>query len=232
MGAERASDVPFQSAIQSATLAYMLVFIDESGDAGLKLDQGSSDYFVVSLVVFEDHEEAEACDKRINLLRREIGWDARSEFHFRRNSDRVREAFLAAVQPYSFFYYGIAINKDPARLYGEGFKNKESFYKYACRLVFENAKDKLDDATIVIDRSGSNEFRNQLAKYLRRHMNSPKNRLVRKIKMQDSKGNNLLQLADYVADVINRSVLKKKNDADKFRRIIAHREIYVQVWPR
>lgn len=208
----------------------MLVFIDESGDPGLNIELGSSPYFAVSLVVFEDDDEAVACDKRIDLLRREIGWKIDSEFHFRRNSDRVREAFLKAVQPYSFFYYGIVINK--AKLYGEGFKNKESFYKYACRLVFENAKEKLHDATVIIDRSGSNDFRNQLSSYLKRHMNDDQIRLIKKVKMQNSTSNNLLQLADYVASVINRSVQHQKNNADGFRKIIAHREIFVQVWPK
>lgn len=208
----------------------MLVFIDESGDPGLKFDQGSSEYFAVSLIVFEDTEEATACDQRVGLLRRELGWKTDSEFHFHRNSHRVREAFLKAVQPYSFFYYGIVINK--SKLFGDGFKNKESFYKYTCRLVFENAKEKLRDATVVIDRSGSTDFRNQLRTYLRRHVNDGHNHFIKKVKMQDSSGNNLLQLADYVAGVIHRSVQQKKNKADDFRKIIAHREIYVQIWPR
>lgn len=208
----------------------MLVFIDESGDPGLKFDQGSSEYFAVSLIVFEDTDEATACDQRIGLLRREIGWKTDSEFHFHRNPHRVREAFLKAVQPYSFFYYGIVINK--SKLFGEGFKNKESFYKYACRLVFENAKEKLRDATVIIDRSGSTDFRNQLRTYLKRHVNDGQRRLIKKVKMQNSAGNNLLQLADYVAGVINRSVQHKKNKADDFRKIIAHREIFVQVWPK
>jgi hypothetical protein len=208
----------------------MLVFIDESGDPGLEVSQGASAYFTVSLVVFEDADEAVACDQRIELLRREIGWKPGSEFHFHRNSDKIRDAFLKAVQPYSFFYYGIVINK--AKLYGEGFKNKESFYKYACRLVFENAKEKLHDATVILDQSGSEDFRNQLRTYLKKHMNDQKNKLINKVKMQDSARNNLLQLADYVASVINRSVQQQKNKADGFRKIIAHREIFVQVWPK
>lgn len=48
----------------------MLVFVDESGDAGLKLQEGSSKYFVVTLIIFEENEEAESCDKRIDLLRK------------------------------------------------------------------------------------------------------------------------------------------------------------------
>lgn len=209
----------------------MLVFIDESGDSGLKVTQGSSRYFTVSLVVFEDHDEAIACDKRIELLKRELGWDSGSEFHFKNNSERVRIAFLKAVVPYNFFYYGIVINKDPVKLYGEGFRNKESFYKYACGLVFENAKEKLRNAIVLVDRSGSLDFRTQLAKYLKRKVNTGPTS-VKKVKMQKSESNNLLQLADYVAGTINRSVTNTKKHPDEYRKIIAHREIHVQVWPQ
>lgn len=209
----------------------MLIFIDESGDSGLKIDQGSSRFFTVSLVVFEDHDEALACDQRIGLLKRELRWKEGSEFHFKKNSDRIRKAFLQAVTPYNFFYYGIVINKNPQKLWGEGFRNKESFYKYACGLVFENAKEKLQEATVIIDKSGDLDFRNQLAQYLRRKINQEK-RLIEKVKMQRSESNNLLQLADYVAGVINRSVTNKKKYSDDYRKIIAHREIYVQVWPK
>lgn len=209
----------------------MLVFIDESGDSGLKVTQGSSRYFTVSLVVFEDHDEAIACDKRIELLKRELGWDSSSEFHFKNNSERVRIAFLKAVVPYNFFYYGIVINKDPVKLYGEGFRNKESFYKYACGLVFENAKEKLRNAIVLVDRSGSLDFRTQLAKYLKRKVNTGSTS-VKKVKMQKSESNNLLQLADYVAGTINRSVTNTKKHSDEYRKIIAHREIHVQVWPQ
>lgn len=207
----------------------MLVFIDESGDSGLKTDKGSSRYFTVSLVVFEDDDEALACDQRIQLLKKEIGWNASEEFHFSRNSNKIRESFLTAVVPYNFFYYGIVINKDGEKLWGDVFKNKESFYKYTCGLVFENAKEKLSDAIVVIDESGNADFRYKLASYLRM---KTKGVVIKKVKMQRSESNNLLQLADYISGVINRSVRNNKKNADDFRRKVAHKEIYVQVWPK
>lgn len=210
----------------------MLVFIDESGDPGLKIEKGSSRYFTISLVVFEDNDEALSCDQRIGLLRKEFGWEPNSEFHFKRNSDKVRRAFLQAVAPYNFFYYGIVINKNTEKLWGEGFKDKKSFYKYACGLVFENAKEKLENSIIVIDKSGNLDFRRQLAKYLRKRMNERNKKLIKEVKMQRSGGNNLLQLADYIAGAINRSVQDRKKYAEEYRKIVAHREIFVQIWPK
>lgn len=209
----------------------MLVFIDESGDPGLKIDKGSSRFFVVSLVIFEDEEEANACDKRIELLRRELGYPEDYEFHFRENSERVRVSFLRAVAPYDFFYFGIVLNKDPNRLYGEGFRVKESLYKYTCSLVFENAKPYLREAIIIIDKTGTKVFRSQLARYLKKKIETEKSNTIEKVKMQPSRGNNLLQLADYIAGIINR-VVRKKEKAENYHRYIAAKEMNIQIWPK
>src|SRR3989344_2820748 len=207
----------------------MLVFIDESGDTGLTIEKGATKYFIIVMVAFEDNDEASACNKRIDLLRRELRLSPDYEFHFHRNSDRAREAFLRAVLPYQFFYYGIVINKE--KLFGEGFKNKESFYKYAASLLFENAKEKLEHATIVIDESRPQLFKYQLASYLRKKINTTDRRHIHKVKMQDSKRNNLLQLADMIAGAVNKSLIDGE-DNQKFRKVIKPREMYVQIWPK
>ncbi len=49
----------------------MLAFVDELGDPGRKIPNGSSTHFVVALVTFNDNEDALACDRRIDLLRQD-----------------------------------------------------------------------------------------------------------------------------------------------------------------
>lgn len=208
----------------------MLVFIDESGDTGLDIRGGATKYFGIILVAFDDHDEALACEQRIALLRRELRIDERFEFHFHKNSDRIRESFFRAILPYSFFYYGIIINKE--KLFGQGFKNKESFYKYACGLLFENAKEKLKDAIVVVDQSGRKLFKYQLASYLKQKVNTRDHDCIKKVKMQDSHRNDLLQLADMVSGAVFRSFDGGKKDRTVFRGIIQSREMYVQVWPK
>jgi hypothetical protein len=95
----------------------MLVFIDESGDPGIK--SASSPYFVVTLVWFEDNEVARDLDHRIDLLRLEIGVAEHLEFHFSRINSKFRKAFLNAVAPYEFFYMAMVVNK--RNLAGPGF---------------------------------------------------------------------------------------------------------------
>lgn len=205
----------------------MLVFIDESGDTGRKIEKGSSAYFVIVLVAFRDHGEATSCDQRIELLKKELGLSRTYEFKFNKLRLEQRKKFFEAVLPYDFFYYGIVINKDPRKLYGDGFNVKESFYKYACSLVVENARTQLQNATVVIDGSGSREFKQQFRTYLQRRAG----RLIHKIKIQDSHRNNLIQLADMVVGAVYRS-LSNKGDKHVYRSLIKAREMHVQVWPK
>lgn len=208
----------------------MLMFIDESGDPGLKVGQGSSKYFVVALVAFENRDEAQAADDRITLLRKEQGLTSDFEFHFANMKPSHRCLFLEAIASFDFFYFGIVINK--VRLTGPGFNFKESFYKYACGLIFENAKPRLNNAIVIIDGSGSRDFRRQLQKYLVRRVKDEAGKcLIKKVKIQDSAKNNLLQLADMVVGAIAR-FHSGKEDAREYRDIIRHREIYVQFWPK
>jgi len=208
----------------------MLIFIDESGDPGLKIEAGASPYFNVVLVGFEDHDEALAADDRISLLRKEQGLPGNFEFHFNKMKPAYRRMFLEAVAPYNFFYFGIVIDKTKVTRFQ--LQIKESLYEYACGLIFENAKPRLSDAIVVIDESGPRNFRRELKSYLVRRLRDDSGKcFLKRVSTQNSTKNNLLQVADMVVGALARSFSGKK-DARVYRNLIAHREIYVQVWPQ
>ena len=78
-------------------------------------------------------------------------------------------------------------------------------------------------------------FKRQLRSYLGRKVKEPdgQTRRIRKVKLQDSGRNNLIQLADMVCGAVARSFKGKRRKGQRdYRRVIAHREIYVQFWPR
>lgn len=207
----------------------MLVFVDESGDSGMKGKPGSSPLFVVTAVLFEENDAANVCDQCIDQVRTELRLDSRAEFHFNKCCDAHREKFLHAVAPMDFFYLSFVLNK--AKLWGPGFQYKEPFYKYATRVLFENAKPHLNRASVTIDRSGDRDFTRELATYLKRRINTD-SEVIRKVKSEPSHSNNLLQLADMVCGAVARSYRTDKPNPRAFRRIIGHRELSVQLWPR
>ncbi|MBI4287520.1 MAG: DUF3800 domain-containing protein [Chloroflexi bacterium] len=89
----------------------------------------------------------------------------------------------------------------------------------------------MNNAKVVIDGSGSRDFRQQLQTYLKRRINDPKQHYIREVRVHDSLRNNLLQMADMVAGAIHRS-FGEKNDAQVYRALIRHREVHVQLWPK
>lgn len=196
----------------------------------MKGREGSSRLFIVTAVLFEENEEAEQCDRKIDQVRSDLGLHQHFEFHFNKCCDRYRRTFLLRVSSSNFFFYSVVLNK--AKLWGEGFKYKDSFYKYAASLVFENAKSRLIQAKVVIDECGNREFRNQLSKYLRRRVNDGPRVLIRKVSMEPSHSNNLLQLADMVSGAVFRSFKTEKANRMEFRRLLNARELGVQVWPK
>lgn len=196
----------------------------------MKDREGSSKYFIVTAALFEENEAATSFDTRVDELRTALRLHENYEFHFNRCSDFVREQFLRGVIDQDFFYSAVVLNK--AKLWGEGFKDKSSFYKYTTRLVFENIKEHLHRATVLIDRCGERRFRDSLGSYLRRKINDGNQELIRRVKMEPSHSNNLLQLADMVSGAIFRSFRYEKKNRRFFRDIVSARELRVQVWPR
>lgn len=205
----------------------MLIFADESWDAWFDFKKHSSLLFTIWIVLFEEHEEAIQCDEAINELRKELKLPENYEFHYTKDSDRIKEAFIKKVAPFNFFYYWLVINK--TLLDANNFNMNEPFYKYVCALTFENIKQIIHEATVVIDWSYWKKFENKFQKYLKDRINAWSSYRIKKVKMQDSKKNNLLQLADYIASWIQRWQWSKK---ENYLKPIKHREIEVQIRPK
>lgn len=197
----------------------------------MKQRLGTSKHFVVTAVIFEDEEEADSCERKIVQCRIALGLRPGFEFHFNSCSDSFRQAFLKTACSAGFFYYSLVLNK--GALWSQGFNDSDSLYKYTTSLVFENAKPLLRNASVIIDKCGDRQFREQLAKYLKRKMNEPGNTLIKKVKMEASHSNNLLQLADMVCGAVARSYkMGTTSEGWVFRKLIRHREGRVQLWPK
>lgn len=209
----------------------MLVFIDESGDPGNSPAPNCSRFFTITLVVFHDHAEALRVEERIIELRRELRLPASFEFHFSKLRNEWRTRFFETTRGFRWTYFSAVINK--AKLYGPGFNVPDSFYKYTCGRAFELVGPYLREAIVVIDSSGNRRFREELKAYLRKRLGEPDaegKRPIKKVKLEESHRNNLLQLADMVCGAVTRDINKPDED-HKYRRLIAHRESVRQIWP-
>jgi hypothetical protein len=91
----------------------LLVLIDESGDPGFKLDKGSTQHFVIAMVIFEDYSQAEACSAAIAAERTRL--NIKPEFKFNKTSANSKDAFFEAIRPFKFCILALVIDKEKIR---------------------------------------------------------------------------------------------------------------------
>lgn len=197
----------------------MLVFVDDSGDPGFKLEKGSSKFFAISLIIFDDELEAEKTAVAIKELKRTLRFPDDVEFKFNKSRRETREKFLQAINQYQFRVRSLVMDKSIIRSQ-ELRTSKDSFYAYAIKTVLKHSNDSILDAKIKIDGSGDRIFRRSFLSYLRKQLNSRQKRIIKNCKMVDSKGSVLIQAADMIAGSIRRSYDTSKADAPFYKSII------------
>lgn len=204
----------------------MLIFIDDSGDPGFKLGKGSSDIFVVAMVIFHDDLTAEETALCIKKLRRELRVSDRFEFKFNKASPQWRMKFLISVRQYQFEVRAIVVEK--AKIYSPHLRSsREAFYNFIVRNLLSHYDDhQFNNATVKIDGRASKLLRKDFDAYLRQMVNSPGHYRIKKIKHVDSRTDMLIQLADMVAGTIRRS-FSDKPDAQTYLNLIRDK---VKIW--
>ena len=193
-----------------------LVFIDDSGDPGFK--ETSSRNFVMAAAVFIDSGVADDLSKRIDERRKLLQWRKNIEFKFSKDRKEIIGDLLKVIRDYNFDIYAVYLNKSKY----SGIMtiiNKNKLYDWMIvellkLLPANNMKVKIDG------RSGRQNMR-KTAAYLRRELRGRNRKL--EIDFEDSRKNNLIQVADLVAGSINRSLETSKTDARKYINILKDR---------
>jgi hypothetical protein len=206
----------------------MRAYVDESGCTGKKFDSGSTLFFCVTAVLFRREDDAARCDARIGQLRQELR--VAKEFHFSKCNHDVRVRFFTEMLAFDFVYFGLAIDKLKFMVAGLDFD--EAFLQAPVVAIFTAAQSKIANATVVIDKTGSSEFRHSLAKNLRGDVNRQIGRdVIARVKHQASHSDNLLQLADMTCGAVARSVCKEKANATFYRNLIREKELFITLFP-
>lgn len=175
----------------------MLIFIDDSGDPGFRVEKGSSAVFIIALVIFKDTLEAEKTSLAIKELRRKLKVSDFYEFKFNKTNKKFKNAFFNTVNSFDFKIRAIVVDKKliyspRLRIY------KENFYNYIIMQVLKNS-NKIKNAKLRFDKRGEKTLRDQLRVYLSRELDNKNKRVFRDLKFVDSKQNTLIQLADMSA---------------------------------
>ena len=192
----------------------MIVFLDESGDAGFKLGQGSSTYFVIALVIFDSFDDAEETAKVIQGLRGSLKLHSHFVFKLNKMSDQLRLQFLEGVQQAPFRVRAMVVDK--RLLVSESFRqDKEKFYSSFVKLALQRHAATIAGAKLRVDGSGDRAFKKAFGGYLRKELGG----LLADCKFRDSASDDLIQLADMLAGSIRRAYDEEKRDRGFLERV-------------
>ncbi len=203
---------------------YLLVLIDESGCAGFKLGKGSTKFFIIGMVIFTDTKMAEKTSRCIEEMKKEL--NIKPEFKFNKTDFKKRDIFFQKISFFDFKVRALVVEKE--KIYSKKLRTeKNSFYNYFLKMLLHYDGEILSNASIKIDGSGDTVFKRELTSYLRRQLEHNK---IKKFKFVESKGDNLVQLADMVVGAIARFYRADKKDSDRWLNVLKKANRIDDIW--
>ena len=182
------------------------IYIDESGDTGIKFEKGSNNFFVVSLLIINNESLFET-ENVVNRIKDSLNIKQK-ELKFSQTPFNKKFSFFNKIKKIDFLGHIFIYKK----------KNQQKFSWFIIHslkhLDFENIKN----IKITIDGLDKNKLSDDDIKTIK---NTYKGIRV-KIIFEDSRKNILLQLSDMLAGLIN-STNKNKSDYGVLLKIIEHK---------
>lgn len=193
----------------------MLIFIDESGDAGFKIEKGSSKYFVVVFVIFCSELDAQETANKIKKLRQDLNKSEKFEFKFNKCNKELRIKFLTKIKNCNFKIKAFVFNKELITPTGKG-----NFYNLALSSALNYEKNNIHNAKIRLDGLGDKNFRQDLLGYLKNNLTIEQKQIINNLRFRDSKKDVLIQLSDMVAGSVRRSFDNQVSDKEIYRKTL------------
>ena len=174
----------------------MWVFVDDSGDAGMKLDRGSSRYIVMSACIFRDPLQIEALKTRSEALANHHG--QKPEFKYSKTKKKLKHQYFDSMRELDFSVR--IIWADKATLYSPRLTSDGSSLKaYLIKMLLERNWGTIRNAKVVVDGHDLAAFGVPDQQYLMGLVNKEAPGTIHSVKFDDSSRNRAIQLADMTA---------------------------------
>lgn len=186
------------------------IYIDESGDIGVKFDEGSSRFFVVSLLCVKNNERSKA-ETLLNSIIDNLNIYPK-ELKFSDTSFKNKCVFFNKIKHLDFSAYIFVFKK----------QEQKDFY-YFIKQSLENIKIEPDVRYVItIDGIDSNKFTSSNIRNIRNMFKKTT------VTFLDSRKSIFLQLSDMLAGLVH-SFYKNKKDYEKFLKLIKNKIKITQI---
>ncbi len=184
----------------------LYIYIDESGDTGLKSNSGSSLFFIVSLIIINKTHLQKLSDSIERTVRQIIG-SKKFEIKFSKTSIKHKVSFFDAIKFIQFESSVFIFEKKSSRLSYE-------------ECIITSLRPTLDikkQYSVFIDGLNKKSFSGKNIETIRKSFSN-----ISKIYLIDSKKNYLVQLADMIAGLVH-SVYKNITDYEQTLNTLKHK---------
>jgi len=194
------------------------IFLDESGDLGFK--KNSSNWFIFTLVLTNDHRKIEKCVKKIhkNLSKK---YKKVSELHAYHTQSAIKIKLLTNIAEIKDIkILCIILNKK--KVYIDLQNQKNYLYNYTANVLLDRLHKKRiidinEPIELYIDQKDTNKFiRENFEKYLKDNLVRKRNGKIN-IKIKPSHTEKCLQAVDFISWAIFRKY--EKNDYEYYEII-------------
>lgn len=206
-----------------------LVYLDESGDAGFKVAQGSSPVLVLGAAIVASAADAESTAQCIREYREQLGKAKHFAFHFANLKREWRLGFLRAVSECPFTVRAVVMEKHRIRPGTMLRRRGDYFINFTAKMLLLHSFGSIENAKVFYDGEAGRESMRRMVVYLRQQCNVGERRVIASFKpVPKDEHNVLLELADMVVGSVARSYREDKPDRYDYRRILAHK--LTDVW--
>jgi hypothetical protein len=194
-------------------------FADEFGNNSFDF-QSQGSHFIVATVITKT-ENIENLKVQVRELRQKHKFQTGELKSSKVATDYSRrKRILEDIAKLDVSIYAVIIDK--TKLTGEGFNFKKSFYKFTNNLLYKELYRTFPAIDLYVDEHGGNDFLKEFKKYVEK--NHLRNLFSgADFNIQNSKQNELIQLADFVAGSLGYifDELKKSEHSEEFQSILA-----------
>ncbi|MBZ9631906.1 DUF3800 domain-containing protein [Salegentibacter sp. LM13S] len=207
----------------------VIAFADEFGNNSFEFNTQGSHFIIASVIMNQD--ELDEIQIQLEEIRKKFFQTGEIKSSKVKNNHNRRILILRELKKVNFSVYAVVIDK--RKLYGEGFKYKQSFYKYLNGILYKELYRTFPQLELKVDEHGGNDFMRSFKKYVEK--NHIRNLFAGSdFHIQKSHNDLGVQLADFMAGTLGYifDELKKSYKSSEFADLINEKLISLNQFPK
>ena len=207
----------------------VIAFADEFGNNSFDFENQGSHFIIASVIMNQD--ELSEIKEQLESIRKKYFQTGEIKSSKVKYNHKRRILILNELKSINFSVYAVVIDK--RKLFGEGFKFKQSFYKFLNGILYKELYRTFPQLELKVDEHGGNDFMRSFKKYVEK--NHIRNLFTgSEFNIKKSHNDLGVQLADFMAGTLGYifDENKKSDKSSEFAEILSDKLISINQFPK